>query len=166
MKSQAPIPIYSIERFDRSARPNPGYKVELFDAHRHFTVSYPHRHDFYEILYLTHGSGRNVIDLEEYPIQPGSVFFVSPGQVHDIEVSTDVAGYIFIFTAEFYLLNKPDQNRLLELPFFYPLSQHQPPVLLKDEPETRELVFYFKKPLQKPTKASKTRKKPFAPCWI
>ena len=33
-------------------------------------ATFPHRHDFYEILYLTGGEGTHIIDFEPYPVVP------------------------------------------------------------------------------------------------
>lgn len=128
------IPVYSIDRFKEDGkRP---YQVELFDANRHFEVEYPHCHDFFEVLFLTKGSGQHIIDTNTYDIAPPCIFFLSPGQAHKLELSEDVSGYIFLFTAEFYLLDKSNQNKLLEYPFFFKLKQDNPPLIIdtqKDE---------------------------------
>lgn len=79
-----------------------GFKVEVFDHNRHYNVEYPHRHDFfYEVLYIKKGSGKYVIDFQEYEIKPETLFFVSPGQVHEIHYSEDIYGYIFLFNEDF-----------------------------------------------------------------
>ncbi len=131
---QASIPVYSIEKFHRNeAGLTTNFQVEVFDANRHFHVIYPHRHDFYEVLFLTQGSGFHVIDDKTYEIKPNTIFFLSPGQIHTIELSKDVFGYIFLFTADFYLFNKQNRNAILELPFFYDLTNDTPPLLLKED---------------------------------
>lgn len=127
------IPSYGINKFNRSTQPEIQYQVEVFDANRSFQVEYPHRHHgFYEILYLRAGSGNHVIDFKSYEIKPYSIFFLSPGQVHTLDVSDDISGYIFLFTSEFYLLNKQNKNRLLEFPFFFHLQEETPPLYLQD----------------------------------
>lgn len=124
------IPTYSLEEFSAAEYKEKLYQVEVFDANRHFRVSYPHRHDFYEVLFLTRGSGIHIIDSNEYRIEPPCIFFLSPGQTHKLDLSHDIQGYIFLFTAEFYLLNHSNKNRLLEFPFFYSLEQTNPPLYL------------------------------------
>jgi len=121
------------------------FQIEVFDANRHFKVEYPHRHDFFEVLYLAKGSGMHVIDSNKYEIKPPCVFFMSPGQAHKLELSNDVEGYIFIFTAEFYLINSSNQNRLLEFPFFFTLNQNNPPLLLKTHTDIEFLETLFKR---------------------
>lgn len=124
------IPIYSLHNFSAPNSERSQFKVELFDANRHFEVSYPHRHDFFEVLYLQKGSGYHVIDSNKYEINPPCIFFLSPGQAHKLELSNDVEGYIYIFTSDFYLINQSNQNRLLEFPFFFTVNQNNPPLLL------------------------------------
>lgn len=114
------------------------YQVEIFDANRHFDVIYPHKHDFFEILFLTKGSGIHEIDFQNHEIKENTIFFLSPGQVHDIKTSGDVQGFIFLFTSEFYLFNKQNKNRILELPFFYNISNDTPPLHIEDK---NDIVF-------------------------
>lgn len=143
MKSSKQIPVYSLGEFSKADQRSKMYQVEAFDANRHFQVSYPHKHDFYEVLFLTRGSGFHIIDSNKYRIQPPSIFFLSPGQAHKLELSHDIDGYIFLFTAEFYLLNQANKNKLLELPFFFSVSQENPPLLLKDEANVKFLEQLF-----------------------
>lgn len=124
------LPVYSLDEFRHTTQKERLFQVEVFDANRHFEVSYPHRHDFYEILFLTHGSGFHIIDDNNYEIYPPSVFFMSPGQAHKLELSHDIKGYIFLFTAEFYILNQKNKNRLLEFPFFFSTDKTNPPLSL------------------------------------
>lgn len=130
------IPIYSLGEFSSKKQDGKMYQVEVFDANRHFQVSYPHKHDFYEVLFITEGSGYHIIDSNRYNITPPCVFFLSPGQAHKLELSNDIDGYIFLFTAEFYLLSEVNKNRLLELPFFFSVEQNNPPLLLKHQIDT------------------------------
>ena len=121
------------------------FQVEVFDANRHFSVKYPHRHDFFEVLYLLKGSGFHVIDGNKYDIKPPCVFFMSPGQAHKIEFSNDIEGYIFIFTAEFYLINQSNQNRLIEFPFFFTIRQDNRPLMLESAEDVAFLETLFMK---------------------
>jgi AraC-like DNA-binding protein len=121
------------------------FQVEVFDANRHFSVKYPHRHDFFEVLYLSKGTGFHIIDGNRYEIKPPCVFFMSPGQAHKIEFSGDIVGYIFIFTAEFYLINQSNQNRLIELPFFFTIRQDNKPLILNSEADVSFIENLFKR---------------------
>ena len=138
------LPVYSLHNFSSPERKSQQFQVEVFDANRHFSVKYPHRHDFFEVLYLLKGSGFHVIDTNKYEIKPPCVFFMSPGQAHKLELSNDIEGFIFIFTADFYLLNRSNQNTLIEFPFFYTIHQDNPPLLLENENDIRFLESLFR----------------------
>ena len=131
-KFNSNIPIYGLDNFSSSNNPHKGFQVEVFDANRHFSVEYPHRHDFYEVLYLSGGSGYHIIDSNKYKIEPPCVFFMTPGQTHKLELSQDIDGYIFLFARDFYLLNQSDKNKLLSFPFFHAVTRQNPPLLLSN----------------------------------
>jgi len=146
MKSKSEkIPVYSLRSFSATGDERQQFQVETFDANRHFSVEYPHRHDFFEVLYLSKGSGFHVIDGNKYEIKPPCVFFMSPGQAHKIDFSNDIEGFIFIFTAEFYLINQTNQNRLIEFPFFFTVRQDNPPLLLNANDDVLFLESLFRK---------------------
>lgn len=134
-----PIPVYDLKTFTPAREPQRGCLVEVFDSHRTSRAPFPHRHDFFEVLLLHQGSGTHTIDFRNYPIQPPCVFFLSPGQVHTLSPSADIAGYIFLFTAGFYQVDKPDQNRLFDLPFFYNLDGENRPLYLHTDAEWQPL---------------------------
>lgn len=128
MKTSTTLPVYSLRNFSKSELGSRAFQVEVFDANRHFAVEYPHRHDFFEVLFLHKGSGVHVIDDKRYEVKPPCIFFMSPGQAHKLELSQDIEGYIYIFTSDFYLINQSNQNRLLEFPFFFTVQQTNPPL--------------------------------------
>lgn len=61
-----------------------------------------HRHDFFFILVLKTGEGIHEIDFEAYDVLNNSVFFIRPGQVHQLELKAGCTGYLVEFNAEFY----------------------------------------------------------------
>ena len=156
MKSSSEqIPVYSLHNFSSQGRISQQFQVEVFDANRHFSVKYPHRHDFFEVLYLSKGSGFHIIDGNKYEIQPPCVFFMSPGQAHKIEFSNDIEGYIFIFTSEFYLINQTNQNRLIEFPFFFTIRQENRPLMLESKQDVQFLENLFSKGIAEVEKGEK-----------
>lgn len=142
------LPVYSLHNFSSPERKSQQFQVEVFDANRHFSVKYPHRHDFFEVLFLQKGSGFHVIDGNKYEITPPCVFFMSPGQAHKLELSNDIEGFIFIFTSDFYLLNRSNPNSLIEFPFFYTIHQDNPPLLLGNANDVRFLEMLFQRGIQ------------------
>ncbi|MCA6091268.1 AraC family transcriptional regulator [Streptomyces sp. SCA3-4] len=75
-------------------------------------AGYPHRHTFYEIVYVTGGSGAHVIDLVRRPLSPPHLCFLLPGQVHYWERTNDLSGVLMLFTEDF-LLARPGDRQLL-----------------------------------------------------
>ena len=140
------IPVYNINKFNSKTEKTIQFQIEVFDIHRKFKVTYPHRHDdFYEILFLTQGEGVHTIDFQHHQIKPFSIFFLSPGQIHELELSEDVKGFIFLFTSSFYHFNKTDPYKLFELPFFYNLSEEMLPIYLGNEIERQIFIAFFQK---------------------
>jgi len=60
----------------------------------------PHRHEYFEIFWVLEGTGRQSIDFIEYDMNPGQIFFITPGQVHDVHTLPDNI-YAISFNAEF-----------------------------------------------------------------
>lgn len=90
-------------------------KDHLVSSHKH--IEKPHRHDFYVTVLFTKGKGTHEIDFQKYDVSEGSLFFLSPGQVHSWELSDDTDGYIFFFSQEFYDMHYVNQH-LRNFPFF------------------------------------------------
>lgn len=61
-----------------------------------------HRHDFFFILALQNGLGSHDIDFTPYQVLDNSVFFLRPGQVHQLELKAGCTGYLMEFNTEFY----------------------------------------------------------------
>ncbi|MES2279051.1 MAG: helix-turn-helix transcriptional regulator [Bacteroidota bacterium] len=72
-----------------------------------------HRHDFYYILVLTNASGSHHIDFTPYSIANHSVFFMRPGQVHQLVLNAESNGYLMQFRDEFYFPKDKASNQLL-----------------------------------------------------
>lgn len=101
-------------------------------------VTYPHRHNFYEILYITGGEGTHFIDFNAYPIEAGNVYFISPGQVHYWNTSVPIEGEIILFTEEFLLLAPSDYMVLHEFSFFHSIEDTPALALSAKERELME----------------------------
>ncbi len=61
-----------------------------------------HRHDFFFILALKKGAGNHEIDFTAYKVLDNAVFFIRPGQVHQLELKAGCTGYLVEFNTEFY----------------------------------------------------------------
>lgn len=72
-----------------------------------------HRHDFYYLLALEKGAGNHNIDFTPYSITDHTVFFMRPGQVHQLVLEAESTGYLLQFRGEFYLPKNKASNQLL-----------------------------------------------------
>lgn len=129
------LPVFNIENFENynscSALENSFY-IRRFNDHvkTNKFINTPHGHDFYLVLLVTQGYGDHVIDFNDYKVEPGSVFVLSPGQVHLWSLSDDIDGYVLFFEREYFLLDFAS-DRLMSMPFFR-TSFNSPHILLKD----------------------------------
>ncbi|MEU5187802.1 AraC family transcriptional regulator [Streptomyces klenkii] len=77
-------------------------------------AGYPHRHTFYEMVYVTGGAGAHVIDLVRRPLDLHlpHLCVILPGQVHYWERATGLRGELLLFGEDF-LLARPGDRELL-----------------------------------------------------
>jgi AraC family transcriptional regulator, transcriptional activator of pobA len=92
----------------------------------------PHRHTFYEIIFVADGEGSHIIDFEPYPVAPETIYFITPGQVHSWQLSRPLAGYVMLFDEEFLPAIAYEPVALRNLDFFHRFD-HSPMLLLPPE---------------------------------
>ncbi|PSJ28852.1 AraC family transcriptional regulator [Streptosporangium nondiastaticum] len=93
----------------------PPFAMGSFDAFGpDARAGYPHRHTFYEVVYVTGGAGAHVIDLVRRPLDPHlpHLCVVLPGQVHYWERASGLRGVLLLFGEDF-LLARPGDRELL-----------------------------------------------------
>lgn len=61
-----------------------------------------HRHDFFFILALEEGEGTHEVDFTPYKLRDNSIFFLRPGQVHQLELKAGSTGFLMEFDTAFY----------------------------------------------------------------
>ena len=67
--------IYKISDILDSIEPVQHY-IGIFEETPDPDIEWPHRHNFYSIVWFTQGKGLNVIDFEEYEILPSANFTI------------------------------------------------------------------------------------------
>jgi len=92
---------YSISEIITSNPIEQSYYVGTFESTENPNIDWPHRHDFYSLVWFTESSGINVIDFDEYEIIPNRLFFMHPKQIHNWSYSKESNGYILIFSKHF-----------------------------------------------------------------
>lgn len=124
------LPIYSIDDFKSLCKETDFY-INSFSEHlkNNDFIQIPHKHNFYYVGICTKGSGINTIDFIDYKIKRGSVFAISPGQVHSFALLDDADGYI-IFHDQSFIDSYSSHKRIKEYPFF--CSIHNSPHMMLD----------------------------------
>jgi AraC family transcriptional regulator, transcriptional activator of pobA len=72
-----------------------------------------HRHDFFYMLVLKKGMGKHEIDFTAYEVCDHSVFFMRPGQVHQLSLKAVSTGYLVAFKTDFYYSHDKVSSQLL-----------------------------------------------------
>jgi AraC family transcriptional activator of pobA len=127
------IPVYGIREFSKNNSESYFYSNDLPNHLKsHQFINNPHIHNTYITILFTRGKGEHQIDFSSYPVKPGSVFMLNPGQVHCWKLSEQADGFVFFHTREFY--DSIFTNRkITDFSFFY-LQQNHPVIYLgKDE---------------------------------
>ena len=103
----------------------------------------PHRHSFYEIIYIKQGEGNHIIDFEAYPIVPESIYLFSPEQIHFWKLTSRLEGRSIKFSENF-LLFSPSEHILIDyLDFFH--NTEYPPNLVLGRSQAEEIDYLFKR---------------------
>lgn len=84
------------------------FDIELLDEPA-IETPIPHRHEYFEIFWVLEGEGYQSIDFLEFPMLANKVFFIAPGQVHDVKQVPNKFCAIS-FNAEF--INAESQSQL------------------------------------------------------
>jgi len=92
---------------------------------RNRNLVFPHRHNFYHFLLFTAGAGQHSIDFETFTIEPGQIYFMSPGQIHSWHFEGDMQGYVVNFDKDFFktFLLRPDY--ISSLSFFSGITRDE-----------------------------------------
>jgi AraC family transcriptional activator of pobA len=115
-KSTNQVPALKIYRFKNSKDIQHGYVPSL--PITPLPTNAPHRHTYYEILFIEEGQGFHEIDFHSYPILGAGIHFLMPGQVHLLNFTSSCTGYIVAFSEDFYAFYNPVAPSLSKLPFF------------------------------------------------
>jgi AraC family transcriptional activator of pobA len=112
------VPVVKIENYDY------GSLIKSIDFHfaplenLKSTLTYPHRHDFYHIVWVVNGHGHHIIDSVRYEVKPNTLFFMAPGQIHDFVLSEDATGFTINFSPEFFTLRLHSRQSLTDIPIY------------------------------------------------
>jgi AraC family transcriptional activator of pobA len=112
------LPVFKIANYEY------GSQIKSIDFHfaplenMKSTLPYPHRHEFYHIVWVVAGSGHHIIDSVRYDVRANTLFFMAPGQIHDFVLSDDATGYTISFSSEFFAFKVQNRYTETEIPVY------------------------------------------------
>jgi AraC-like DNA-binding protein len=72
-------------------------RINRLENRLHPFVPFPHRHDFYHLVFVESGAGWHEIDFRRYSVTPSQLFFMRPGQVHSWRMDEGNVGFVVEF---------------------------------------------------------------------
>jgi len=119
------LPVHTFQSFSDEAN---NFSIRSFSQMSALSSTpHPHRHAFYEIIYIKQGTGAHVIDFETYPIEPESLYLFSPDQIHFWQLAKPLEGISIKFSENFLLLSPSELYLSDYLDFFH--NAEYPPVI-------------------------------------
>jgi AraC-like DNA-binding protein len=100
----------------------------------------PHRHDFYTLLLLKQAKGKHIVDFADYPMAGNQVYFISPGQVHQVLEDEISYGFAVLFSSQFLAENNIPVQFIEDLSLFNNYGNAPP---LDINPEEFEILSQY-----------------------
>jgi len=99
-----------------------------------------HRHDYFTVLVVEDADGEHRIDFNAYVLGKKEVFFVSPGQVHQVIEKRASRGFVMTFSMQFLVENSISMDFIDGLNLFQEYGQSPP---LKPKNNAFEKLIHF-----------------------
>ena len=115
-------------------------KMEDIYEKRHGEVDEPHRHHYYTVLVVNRAKGLHNIDFNSYDLGQNQIYFVSPGQVHQMIEKEKSYGIVMTFSTDFLIQNSIPLAFISDLNLFQNYGQ-SPPLL--PEKKVFDKVIHF-----------------------
>ncbi|MBS1655065.1 MAG: helix-turn-helix domain-containing protein [Bacteroidetes bacterium] len=91
-----------------------GKLIKIAPFRKDIRKTEPHKHNnYFEIIYLSEGSGTHTIDQNSYGVQPPVIFFVRKEQVHHWELLSTPEGFVLILKKAFVDKSLDDELKSL-----------------------------------------------------
>lgn len=87
----------------------------------------PHRHNYFTVLVINKAKGIHKIDFNTYEMGDFQIYFVSPGQVHQVVENESSKGFAMTFSTQFLVENAIHLSFIESLNLFHSYG-HSPPL--------------------------------------
>lgn len=119
------LPNYQLQQ-DQQAAPFSLRTMEATDQAHQGQPDQPHRHFYYTILWPFNATGTHMIDFVNHEIKPDHIFFISPGQVHQVRTNAQPTGVVLLFTPDFLQMNGIREEFIDQLKIFRTCEENPP----------------------------------------
>ncbi|KPM32757.1 Transcriptional regulator, AraC family [Croceitalea dokdonensis DOKDO 023] len=101
-------------------------KMEAIYGERQGKPDEPHRHDYFTVLVIQKAAGLHKIDFNTYELSGRQVYFVAPGQVHQLMETQPSVGYVMTFSHQFLVQSAIPLSFIDSLNLFQNYGQSPP----------------------------------------
>ncbi len=108
-------------------------KMEDIYTSRKGKVDEPHRHNYYIVLIVKKAKGLHKIDFNSYDLSDRQIFFVAPGQVHQVIETEKSIGFAMTFSNQFLIENSIPLTLISSLNLFQNYGQTPPLLPFKEQ---------------------------------
>lgn len=116
------------------------FRMEDIYTEQNGKADEPHRHNYYTVLVVNRAKGLHKIDFNTYELSNKQVFFVAPGQVHQVIESEKSIGFAMTFSNQFLVQNSIPLSFIDSLNLFQNYGQSPP--LLPSEQQFEAIEHY------------------------
>jgi AraC-like DNA-binding protein len=89
-------------------------------------TSDPHRHEHYTVVWVKKASGKHIVDFDSHILEDDQIYFLSPGQVHQIITESRPEGCVLNFSREFLAANNIPETFVIRSNLFRPYGKALP----------------------------------------
>src|SRR5690554_2405598 len=101
-------------------------RMEDIYTKRSGEIDEPHRHNYYTVLIVNKAKGLHKIDFNAHALTNHQIFFVAPGQVHQVMESEKSFGFAMTFSNQFLIENSIPLSFIDSLNLFQNYGQSPP----------------------------------------
>jgi AraC family transcriptional regulator, transcriptional activator of pobA len=88
--------------------------IKILPFRKEVRKTSPHKHNnYFEIIYLSGGSGYHSIDSRKYPVIPPIIYFIRREQAHNFELEEEPEGFVCIIKKAFIDKSMDNELKLL-----------------------------------------------------
>ena len=113
-------------------------KMEEIYTKRNGRVDEPHRHNYYTVLIINKAQGQHKIDFNSYELSSKQIYFVAPGQVHQVIEEEQSFGFAMTFSNQFLIENSIQLSFIESLNLFHNYGQNPPLIPTENQFEAIE----------------------------